>query len=221
MVLGDHVEKAIKQRKYRSSLAEDQYRELIQEDTIHAIAFYIHFDLDRFLHPQTWRMAAGQAFFSLGVGAGVLITYGSYIPRNVNILASATAVTVTNSAISLIAGVAVFSIIFTFGIAPNSGSQLSFTAFPKVFEDLEAGRVLAPFVFGVLFVAAFSSCYSIVAVVVAPLRDEVGCSDKTAALIAVGATVLLGIPSALSFTSFDLSFWGRPFLEWVNQITGT
>ena len=166
-------------------------------------------------------MATGQAFFSLGVGAGVLITYGSYILRNVNILASAAAVAATNSAISLTAGVAVFFIIYTFGIAPDSGSQLSFTAFPQVFDDMTGGRVLAPFFFASLFVAAFSSCYSILQVAMAPLRYEHGLSRNTAALLATGATIVLGIPSALSLTPVDLSFRGRPFLEWVDQISGS
>ena len=186
-----------------------------------AMAFYTSFDLALFLDPQTWRMAAGQAFFSLGVGTGVLITYGSFIPRNVNILASSAAVAVTNSAISLTAGVAVFSIIYTFEIAPDTGSQLSFTAFPQVFGELPGGRVLAPFFFGSLFVAAFSSCYSLLAVVTAPLRYELGLSENRAALVATGATVALGIPSALSFTPVHLSLLGRPFLEWADQIIGS
>ena len=186
-----------------------------------AMAFYTSFDLARFLDPQTWRMAAGQAFFSLGVGTGVLITYGSYIPRNVNILASSAAVAVTNSAISLTAGIAVFSIIYTFGIAPDSGSQLSFTAFPQVFDDMVGGRALAPFFFASLFVAAFSSCYSVLQVAMAPLQYELGFSKNTAALLTTGTTIALGIPSALSFTPVDLSFGGRPFLEWVDQVTGS
>lgn len=186
-----------------------------------AMAFYTSFDSAIFLDLQTWRMAAGQAFFSLGVGTGVVITYGSYIPRNVNILASSAAVAVTNSAISLTAGVAVFSIIYTFGIAPDADSQLSFTAFPQVFGELPGGRILAPFFFGSLFVAAFSSCYSVLTVAVAPLRYELGLSENRAALVATGATVVLGIPSALSFTPVDLSFSGRPFLEWADQITGS
>ena len=69
--------------------------------------------------------------------------------------------------------------------------------------------------------AAFSSCYSVLAVATAPLRYEVGCSEKTAVLIAVGATMVLGIPSALSFTPVDLAFGGRPLLEWVDRIAGS
>ena len=86
---------------------------------------------------------------------------------------------------------------------------------------MAGGRALAPFFFASLFVAAFSSCYSVLQVVISPLRYELGFSGNTAALIATGATVALGIPSALSFTPVDLSFGGRPFLEWVDQITGS
>lgn len=186
-----------------------------------ALAFYASFDVNRFLQPKTWQMAAGQAFYSLGVGMGVLITYGSYVPKNVNIVASSIAVAVANSAISLTAGIVVFSIVFTFGIAPDTGSQLSFTAFPRIFDDLIGGRFLAPTFFGLLFVAAFSSCYSALMVAIAPLREELGLSNTTAASLTTGLTMVLGIPSALSFTAVGFSLGDRPFLEWVDQITGS
>ena len=186
-----------------------------------ARAFYFSFDMDLFLQPGLWQMAAGQAFYSLGVGTGVLITYGSYVPRNINIVASSSAVAVTNSAISLTAGIVIFSIVFTFDIAPDTGSQLSFTAFPKVFENLAGGKFLAPIFFALLFVAAFSSCYSMLTVAVAPLRDRIRLSGTTAALVATGVTALLGIPSVLSFTPVDLSPGGKPFLEWMDQFAGS
>ncbi len=186
-----------------------------------AWSFYLTFDASRFQEPHLWQMAAGQAFFSLGVGTGVLITYGSYVPRNINIVTSSLAVAVTNSAISLTAGIMVFSIVYTFGIAPDSGSSLSFTAFPRIFDDLSGGRILAPVFFGLLFVAAFSSCYSTLIVVVTPLRDEFGFSNTVAALLATGGTIALGIPSALSFTPVDLAPGGQPLLDWIDQIVGS
>ena len=186
-----------------------------------ARAFYTSFDLELFLDPQTWRMAAGQAFYSLGVGTGVLITYGSYIPRNANIVTSCAAVAVTNSAISLCAGIMVFSIIFTFGAAPDSGSNLSFTAFPRIFDDMTGGRLLAPVYFGLLFVAAISSCYSGLLTVTAPLRDELRLSRANCALVTTGAVMALGVPSALSFTPIGLTLGGVPFLEWVDKMSGS
>ena len=186
-----------------------------------AMRFYTSFDMVKFLEPRTWQMAVGQAFYSLGVGTGVLITYGSYVPKNVNIVASSAAVTVTNSAISLSAGIVVFSVVFTFGLAPDTGSELSFTAFPKVFDQMAGGRLIAIAFFGLLFVAAFSSCYSALMVVTAPLRDELRLSDTKAALLATVGTLGLGIPSALSFTPLRLAINGKPVLDWVDQAAGS
>lgn len=186
-----------------------------------ARAFYTSFDTKLFLEPRTWQMAAGQAFYSLGIGMGVLIIYGSYVPGNVNIMASSTAVALSNSAVSVMAGIAVFSIVYTFGIAPDTGSELSFTAFPRVFEQLAGGRFLAPAFFGLLFVAAFSSCFSGLMVAIAPLRDEFGLSVGASALITVGAATLIGLPSALSFTPAELSVWGKPVLDWMDQFAGS
>ncbi len=186
-----------------------------------ARAFYASFDLARFLEPRTWQMAMGQAFYSLGVGMGVLITYGSYVPRNVNIVTSSAVIALTNSAISLTAGIMVFSIVYTFGIAPDTGSQLSFTAFPRIFDDLAGGSFLAVAFFGLLFLAAFSSCYSALMVAVAPLRDEFGLSTTRAALVTTAATLLLGVPSALSFTPLDLTLAGEPVLDRVDQFAGS
>ncbi len=186
-----------------------------------ARAFYTSFKLDMFLEPRTWQMAAGQAFYSLGIGMGVLITYGSYVPKNVNIIASSTAVALSNSAVSLMAGLVVFSIVYTFGLAPDAGSELSFTAFPRVFDQLVGGKFLAVAFFGMLFVAAFSSCYSGLMVAMAPLRDQFRLSSAASAFITVGAATAIGIPSALSFTSADLSVWSKPVLDWMDQLAGS
>lgn len=186
-----------------------------------ALAFYASFDLDRFLSPRNWQLAAGQAFYSLGVGTSVLITYGSYVPRDVNIVTSSAAVAVTNSAVSLLSGLAVFAIVFSFGIAPDTGSQLSFTAFPELFRSIAGGWPLGALFFGLLFTAAFSSCYSVLLAAMEPLRAQRKLSAPRAALVVVLATTLLGVPSALSFTPLDLSIGGKPVLDWIDQVTGS
>jgi NSS family neurotransmitter:Na+ symporter len=117
--------------------------------------FYFNFDQEAFLKLRTWQMAAGQAFYSLSIGMGFFITYGSYIPKGVNIVSSTSAIALTNSTISVIAGLMIFPIVFTFGIAPDTGSQLSFTAFPAILGELTGGAfhwdsvLLAPFSGGV------------------------------------------------------------------------
>ena len=183
--------------------------------------FYFNFDLARFLEPRTWQMAAGQAFYSLAIGQGFLITYGSYIPKNVNIVGSSAAIAATNAVISITSGLMVFAIVFTFGIAPDTGSQLSFTAFPSIFGGLPGGLFIGIAFYVLLFMAAFTSCVGGLAVVLAPIRDEFRMSRRRAALIVVAIVTALGIPSALSFTSVGLTVGGKPFLDVMDQITGS
>ena len=183
--------------------------------------FYFSFDSEIFLQAKTWRMAAGQAFYSLSIGLALLITYGSYTPRGVNIIASSAAIVATNSFVSILAGLMVFPIVFTFGIVPETGSQLSFTAFPAVFGDLAAGRAISIVFFSLLFLAAFTSCTGGLAVVLAPIRDEFRIPKWTAAAIGVVVVTVLGIPSALSFTSAGLELDGKPFLDLMDQIAGS
>jgi neurotransmitter:Na+ symporter, NSS family len=183
--------------------------------------FYFSLEPARLLEPGLWQMAAGQAFYSLAIGQGFLITYGSYSPRGFNIVSSSAAVAVTNSVISIMAGLMVFPIVFTFGIAPDTGSQLSFTAFPMVFNTLPGGQFMGIAFYFLLFVAAFTSCVGGMTVALAPVRDEFHLSRGKAALAVVAVTVALGIPSALSFTAMGLSVGGEPFLDVMDRITGS
>jgi len=183
--------------------------------------FYFNFDLVKFLEPKTWAMGAGQAFYSLAIGQGFLITYGSYSPKGFNIINSSIAVTLTNAIISITAGLMVLPIVFTFGMAPDTGSQLSFTAFPNIFGELPGGLFISIAFYVLLFVAAFTSCVGGMTVVLAPIRDEFHMSRRRAALIAITIVTILGIPSALSFTSMGLTIWGKPFLDVMDQIGGS
>lgn len=186
-----------------------------------ARSFYLGVRADSLLDPATWRAAAGQAFYSVGVGQGLLIAYGSFVPAGTNLLRSTTTIAVTNAAVSVVAGLLVFSVAFTFDIPPTEGSQLSFTAFPAVFGELAAGRWLAIAFFASLFLAAFTSCLGSGVVVFSTVRDELGLTRSKAATATVGGLVLLGSPSALSFTDAGLQLAGRPVLDVVDQVTGS
>jgi NSS family neurotransmitter:Na+ symporter len=183
--------------------------------------FYFSFNLAQFLEPRTWQMAAGQAFYSLAIGQGFLITYGSYSPKGFNIIKSSTAVATTNSVISVTAGLMVFPIVFTFGMAPDIGSQLSFTVFPRIFGELPGGLFVGIAFYVLLFVAAFTSCVGGMTVALASIRDEFHISRGRAALVAVAIVTALGIPSALSFTSMGLTIGEKPFLDVIDQIAGS
>lgn len=183
--------------------------------------FYFSFDIDTFASSQTWRMAAGQAFYSLSIGLGFLITYGSYAPERLNIVGSTLAIAATNSAISLVAGLMVFPIIFAFGIPPDTGSELSFSALPSLLGELAAGRIIGIGLFSLLFLAAFTSCYGGMMIPMTAFRFEFGISRTKAALVAIGITSAIGLPSALSFTSAEVHLGTRPFLEQIDYLTGS
>lgn len=186
-----------------------------------ARSFYFGVRGDQLLDTATWRAAAGQAFYSIGVGQGVLIAYGSYVPAGTNLVRSTTTIAVTNALISITAGVMVFAVVFTFGISPSAGSELSFTAFPRVFAQVPGGDLLAIGFFVLLFVAGFTSCLGGSIVILSAVRDETRFDRRSAALVTVGLAVLLGIPSALSFTDLGLTLGGRPVLDRVDQFTGS
>jgi len=186
-----------------------------------AAQFYFRFESDRLFSPGTWQKAAGQSFYSLGVGQGILIVYGSFVPAGTNTIRSTAIIAITNSGVSIVAGLLVFPIVFTFGISPDAGSQLSFTAFPRVFETVEGGRYLGMLFFWLLFVAGFTSCLSGALVVSAVVRDEFRMGARRAALLVVGLITLAGIPSALSFTGVGLNIGGEPLLDVVDRFTGS
>lgn len=169
----------------------------------------------------TWRAAAGQAFYSVGVGQGVLIAYGSYVPAGTNLLRSTTIVASTNALVSIVSALMVFGVVFSFDIPPGVGSELSFTAFPRVFDEIAGGGALGVLFFALLFLAGFTSCLGGAIVVLSALRDESRMTHRRSAVITIGTITALGVPSALSFTDVGVEVAGRPFLDRVDQFTGS
>ncbi|MDZ7676098.1 MAG: sodium-dependent transporter [Acidimicrobiales bacterium] len=169
----------------------------------------------------TWRAAAGQAFYSVGVGQGFLIAYGSYVPAGANLIRSTTVVALTNALVSIVSAAMVFGVVFAFDISPTAGAELSFTAFPRVFGEIAGGDALAVGFFALLFVAGFTSCLGMAVVVMSAVRDETRMRTSRSAALTVGTVVAAGIPSALSFTDVGFDIGGQPFLDRVDQFTGS
>lgn len=184
-------------------------------------AFLLDSTSDGLTDTATWRAAAGQAFYSVGIGQGVLIAYGSYVPAGTNLVRSTAVVALSNALVSIVSAVMVFGVVFAFGISPTAGAELSFTAFPRVFAEIAGGDVLAVGFFALLFLAGFTSCVGGAVVVMSAVRDETGLGTRPGALITAGVITVLGIPSALSFTSVGFSVDGEPFLDRVDQFTGS
>jgi NSS family neurotransmitter:Na+ symporter len=142
--------------------------------------------------------ALGQAFFSLSIGMGTLITYGSYINKKENLGQSTVAVVFTDTFIAILAGVAIFPAVFAFGISPASGPDLVFLTLPNIFSQMTGGYIFGLLFFFLLTVAALTSTISILEVVVAYFSEELKMSRKKATILASLGIAVLGILSSLS-----------------------
>jgi neurotransmitter:Na+ symporter, NSS family len=142
--------------------------------------------------------ALAQAFFSLSLGMGALITYGSYLRREDDLVATSTTVVGLDTGVALMGGLVLFPILFAAGLGPEQGVGLAFISLPVAFANIPGGLFLGPAFFLLLTFAALTSAISLLEVATAYFIDERGWSRPRAALLTGGAITLLGIPSALS-----------------------
>lgn len=183
--------------------------------------FLLYADFSAWRNTELWVMAFGQGFFTLALGQGYLVTYGSYIPRKAHVPRACLVVGITETFIALLAGWMIFPFVFTYGLDPGEGSQLAFTTLPRVFEHMAWGLPVAIAFFGLFFLAAFSSSLAGLKVIVSAVAEEFR-TTNTRAVVSVGVLMLvLGLPSALSFTPLQLTIGDMPVLDWVDQMVGT
>ena len=147
----------------------------------------------------TFAAALGQAFFSLSLGFGTIMTYASYVDKKENPLFQSTATAVSDLMFALIAGVAIMPAVFAFGLNPQSGPGLVFETLPYVFSQMPAGGVIAIVFFIALLVAALTSSISMLEVAVAYLVEEKGLKRVSASLIVFAGCWVVGVLCSLSF----------------------
>jgi NSS family neurotransmitter:Na+ symporter len=146
--------------------------------------------------------ACGQAFFSLGIGLGALMTFGAYLPKDVSIVRVASAVAAADTGVALLAGLVVFPITFAFGVDPAVGPGLVFVTMPAAFAAMPAGYVVGGAFFLLVFIAAFTTGIATIEPVVAWLEQR-GLSRPTAALAAGIGAWIVGAAAALSFNTWS------------------
>ena len=143
--------------------------------------------------------ALGQAFFSLSLGFGTIMTYASYVDKKENILFQSTATAVSDLMFALIAGMAIMPAVFAFGLNPQSGPGLVFETLPFVFGQMPAGGFVAILFFLALLVAALTSSISMLEVAVAYLVEEKGFSRVWACVVLFVVCWVVGAVCSLSF----------------------
>lgn len=166
--------------------------------------------------------ALGLSFFTLSLGQGIMLTYGSYMRRAEDIPATSGIIGLMIIIVSILSGLTIFPVIFTFGFAPDSGPGLVFKTLPLLFAKLP-GALLISSTFFILFVfTALTSAVALVEVVVANLIDLFGWSRQRAVLSTGLACFVFGIPSALSGTNLLFANWpliyGKTFFATVDSL---
>jgi len=183
--------------------------------------YFLTPDFTVLTNPFIWSAAFGQAFFSLSVGQGILLTYGAYVPRDVKIPPSALIITVADLCVALLAGTVIFPIVFSFGFAPTIGSELAFSTLPRAFSQMPGGQLFAVAFFVVLFFAALTSAVSMLEVNVAAVREALGWTRRRTTLLLTAGILAIGLPSALSYSGAHLTFTGVRVLDYLDDTVGT
>jgi NSS family neurotransmitter:Na+ symporter len=142
--------------------------------------------------------ALGLSFFKLSIGMGAQLTYGSYMSKDENIPRTATRVALADTAVSLLAGLAVFPAVFAFGFKPDAGTSLLFITIPAVFQSMPLGRLFAVVFFLLASIAATGAMISLVEVPVAWASERFGISRKLATVLEMLLLALAGLPVTLS-----------------------
>ena len=170
---------------------------------------------------ETFLSAMGQAFFSLSLGMGSIMAYGAYMPKDQKVVETSFTVASLDTLVAMLAGLAIFPIIFAFNLEPNSGPGLVFVSMLSAFQQMQFGQIIGPFFFILLSIAALSSSISLLEPGVAYLSEEGFLSRKRSALGISFFAWTLGIGTALSFnllSDFNLTP-GRNFLDSMDFIS--
>jgi len=161
------------------------------------LVFYLKPDLGK-ITVESLARALGQAFFSLSLGMGTMITYGSYVSERDNIPGAAAWICLSDTLVALVAGLVIFPTLFAMGFRPDAGVSLVFVVLPSIFAHMPAGALFGAAFFVLLCVAALTSTISLLEVPVAYLVDEHRWTRRRAVVVTSTVAFALGIASALS-----------------------
>lgn len=165
-------------------------------------------------------IALGQAAFSLSIGMGTLITYGSYVRKDNHLPGIAFQVSMADTVIAILAGVMIFPAVFAYGIDPAAGPGLVFVVLPNIFAQMPGGHIFSIFFFLLLAIAALTSTVSILEVVVAYLSEELKMTRAKATIIGAVSIAFLGVFATLSFGPLKgVTLAGKTFFDWFEYST--
>ncbi len=184
------------------------------------LAFYLTPEPSALMNPGIWVLGIVQAFFSLAIGYGILLTYASYLSKKQDIRKYAVGIAGADTLIALLGGLLVFPIVFTFGLDPSAGSGLTFLSLPGIFSSIPWGQLLGAAFFLLLFVAGLTSAVGLIEVGASGLIDELSWTRRKSALACTAVILAVGIPSSLSFYGPGIVVSGLPLLDFLDIYLG-
>lgn len=170
-----------------------------------AIDFLFTADLSKI----TWFVvlaAVGQAFFSVNVGIGSVLTYSAYLPKDVNLFRSAIIVALGDTLVALLAGLAIFPIVFANNLDPAEGPGLIFVTLSTAFASMPAGNLVGTAFFAMILFAALTSSISMLETMTARVRELPGMNRTRAATLIGSATFLMGLVTVFSFSTWENTY---------------
>lgn len=181
--------------------------------------FLFHFDASK-ITGEALLAALGHAFFTLSLASGAILTYGSYMPDGQPVARTAFVVAFCDTCVALLAGLAIFPIIFAYGMSPSAGPGLIFMSLPLAFQQMPFGTAFGVLFFTMVSIAALTSAISMIEATVAYLNEKHGISRLRAAM---GSGAVLLVISLLAMFSFNLlAGWtplGKSFFDWLDYLT--
>jgi len=172
-------------------------RGLLLDGSVEGLKFLFNpkFDL---ITPHSIVLALGHSFFTLSLGMGTMVAYGSYLNNKQNLLMSGIWIIVLDTFIALVAGIAIFTTVFALGSEPQEGAGFIFTVLPIIFNQLIGGQLWSTVFFTLLFMAALTSSISLLEVVTSYFVDERKWSRKKSTIIFGGIIIIVGMFCSLS-----------------------
>jgi NSS family neurotransmitter:Na+ symporter len=181
------------------------------------LSFLFTPDWNALSQPRVYLAALGQAFFSLGLAMGVLVTYGSYLPDHYRLPTAGAVVAFGDTLIAIVAATIIFPAVFSFGLSPDQGPGLAFVTLPEIFARMTAGHVVGIAFFGLLVIAAITSSVALLEIPVAYAIERWGVTRLRATLGIAAAAFLLGVPSSLGFGILSgIRLGGLPIVDAVD-----
>lgn len=164
--------------------------------------------------------ALGHAFFSLSLGLGAIITYGSYVGKKENLMSISLQVVILDTMIAVLAGLAIFPAVFAYGIEPSAGPSLVFITLPNVFQQMPGGMLWGILFFLLLAVAALTSSISLLEVVTAYASEQLKITRRAAVLSATLLITVIGVFCSLSQGRFEmLHIFGLNIFDFLDKLS--